>query len=290
MKSRFGKKFRIEEALVVISAALVALVGYSAYAYYTLEDRLELVLEEKKGLEIDLKKEIEANEMLRGDIAEKQYVIDTFQGQITNISSTVGTLEKLSQTDPELLIKYSKVYFLNENYVPAKLADIPDEYAYNGGENHLIHAEVWPFLERLLREAKSDGRELLVASAFRSFDTQAGLKSAYTVSYGSGANKFSADQGYSEHQLGTSLDFTTPALGASFSKFEKDPAYQWLLDNARDYGFVLSYPKGNTYYIFEPWHWRFVGVDLARDLHAEGKYFYDLEQREIDEYLIKLFD
>ncbi len=291
MKSRFGKKFRTEEALVIVCTALVALVGYSAYSYYELEDRLELVLEEKKVLEVDLKKEIEANELLSRANTDKQVIIDAFQGQIENITSTVGDLEKLSQTDPELLIKYSKVYFLNENYVPAKLADIPDEYAYNSGENHLIHAEVWPFLERLLREARSDGRELLVASAFRSFDTQANLKSSYSVIYGAGtANQFSADQGYSEHQLGTSIDFTTPALGAAFSKFEKDSAYQWLLDNARDYGFVLSYPKGNTYYIFEPWHWRFVGVDLARDLHAEGKFFYDLEQREIDKYLIKLFD
>jgi len=133
--------------------------------------------------------------------------------------------------------------------------------------------------------------ELLVASAFRSFDEQASLKSSYTVTYGAGtANQFSADQGYSEHQLGTSADFTTLAVGGNFSKFETDPAYKWMLENAYKYGFVLSYPKGNVYYKFEPWHWRFVGTELAKRLYIDKEYFYDLGQREIDQYLIKIFD
>jgi D-alanyl-D-alanine carboxypeptidase len=110
------------------------------------------------------------------------------------------------------------------------------------------------------------------------------------MTYGTGANKFSADQGYSEHQLGTAVDFTTEELGADFSDFEDTDAYQWLLANAHRYGFILSYPKGNKYYIFEPWHWRFVGIRLAEELHATGKYFYDMDQRFIDNYLISIFD
>jgi D-alanyl-D-alanine carboxypeptidase len=117
------------------------------------------------------------------------------------------------------------------------------------------------------------------------------LKSTYSVTYGAGtANRFSADQGYSEHQLGTTLDFTTPATGLVFSKFEKTSAYAWLAENGYTYGFVLSYPKNNTYYQYEPWHWRFVGRGLAAKLHADGKRFYDLDQRDIDSYLISFFD
>jgi hypothetical protein len=52
----------------------------------------------------------------------------------------------------------------------------------------------------------------------------------------------------------------------------------------------MSYPKGNEYYVYEPWHWRFVGKDLARYLHKRNKHFYDLEQRKIDEYIPTLFD
>jgi len=86
------------------------------------------------------------------------------------------------------------------------------------------------------------------------------------------------------------VDFTTLDAGAVFLKFRTDPAYRWLKDNAHNYGFILSYPEENSYYKFEPWHWRFVGVELAKMLHRENKYFYDLDQREIDTYLIKLFD
>ena len=154
-----------------------------------------------------------------------------------------------------------------------------------------IQTQVLPFLKKLLEAARADGIELLVASAFRSFDAQAVLKSEYKVIYGAGtANQFSADQGYSEHQLGTALDFTTPDVGGMFSTFEKDPAYAWLQNNAHKYGFILSYPQDNAYYKFEPWHWRFVGADLAKRLYIDREYFYDLGQREIDEYLIKLFD
>ena len=147
-----------------------------------------------------------------------------------------------------------------------------------------------PFFEDMVEDALDDGVELFVVSAFRSFEEQAGLKGAYTVTYGSGANAFSADQGYSEHQLGTTIDFTTTGINGGLTGFEKTAAYEWLKENAHKYGFVLSYPENNAYYIYEPWHWRFVGEDLARDLHKDGKYFYDLDQRKIDEYLISLFD
>jgi D-alanyl-D-alanine carboxypeptidase len=111
----------------------------------------------------------------------------------------------------------------------------------------------------MLVVAENDGINLRIISAYRSFGSQSELKSSYLMTFGSGANKFSADQGYSEHQLGTALDFTTAELEANFINFDKTTAYQWLLNNAFKYGFILSYPEGNQYYQFEPWHWRFVG-------------------------------
>jgi hypothetical protein len=89
---------------------------------------------------------------------------------------------------------------------------------------------------------------------------------------------------------GTTVDLTTPKVVAMSLDFAKSPAYAWLQANAHKYGFVLSYPKQNQYYQFEPWHWRFVGVELATKLHNENKFFYDLDQHEIDVYLIKIFD
>ena len=152
-------------------------------------------------------------------------------------------------------------------------------------------ANIKPYLENLLKAAASDSVSLLVLSAYRSFCTQAALKTGYKVVYGTtAANKFSADQGYSEHQLGSTVDFTTQTGGETLSGFDKTKSYEWLNQNAYKYGFILSYPKGNKFYQFEPWHWRFVGVELATKIHSENKNFYDMDQREINDFLVKIFD
>ena len=214
---------------------------------------------------------------------------DTFGAAVQKLSGTVFTLDKLTKTDPQLLAKYSKVYFLNENYTPVSLVQIPAASVWNGKEEY-FHAQALAHLERLLTASKEAGAEVQIISAYRSFERQKDLKSKYKVTYGTGANTFSAEQGYSEHQLGTAVDFTTLALGAAFEKFDQTTSFMWLKEVAYKYGFILSYPKGNAYYIYEPWHWRYVGVELATKLHDEKKNFYDMDQRAINEYLVKIFD
>lgn len=282
---------------IVLGVLLIALSLYAVYTYISLTTSLKSTNESLataeghiSALEGTLASREEDNRALSEALENEKNKNQVFENQIKEISSTVGYLAKLQATDPELLKKYSRVYFLNENYAPKKLALIDPAYLFTPSSYLEIHTDVQPFLERMLRDAREDGLALSVISAFRSFGTQASLKSSYVVSYGSGANRFSADQGYSEHQLGTTVDFTTVSVGSTFTGFEKSPEYAWLLENAYKYGFVLSYPKNNQYYQFEPWHWRFVGVELARELHKENKFFYDMDQREIDTYLGSLFD
>jgi D-alanyl-D-alanine carboxypeptidase len=244
-----------------------------------------------KALEGELTDAAEENKNLRNALSEEQNRMFVFNEQIQSITSLVGTLDKLSKTDPELLKKYSKVYFLNENYAPAALASIESNHLFQKEKPEYIHAQTLPFLESLLTAAKNDGIELRIISAYRSFAEQATIKSGYKFLYGAGtANQFSAEQGYSEHQLGTTVDFTTPETGSAFSKFKQTPAYAWLVAHAHEHGFILSYPESNTYYEFEPWHWRFVGITLATELHNKNMYFYDMDQRDIDAHLINLFD
>lgn len=210
---------------------------------------------------------------------------------VGSISGAVGSLQKLAQIDPQLLKKYSKVYFMNENYTPAHLTIIPKDNTYNSMRQEQFLNEAMPHLTQLLSAATTSGITLYVKSAYRSFAEQKTLKSSYSVIYGAGtANAFSADQGYSEHQLGTTIDFITTGLGGNLNGFDKTEAYTWLSNNAYKYGFILSYPKGNNYYIYEPWHWRYVGLKLATYLHSKSMNFYDLDQREIDTYLINTFD
>lgn len=215
---------------------------------------------------------------------------EEFEDTIRDLSGTVQDLDKLSKTDEELLQKYSKVYFLNENYIPSDTDKIASKYLQPGKSDLYFHGDAITFLEDMMDAAADDGIELQIVSAYRSFETQQQLKGQYTQVYGSGANAFSADQGYSEHQLGTTVDFTTPTVGGLYTSFAASEAYEWLQDNAHKYGFTESYPEGNSFYIYEPWHWRFVGRKLARDLDRADAHFYDWDQRKIDTYLISIFD
>ena len=236
----------------------------------------------------DLSSAIDNEKKNVGDIEAR---LGDYQKEVSDISGTVNVLEILTKVDPELLQKYSKVFFLNEHYSPERLIEIPDNYEYDETRYSKLDSQVWPYLEKMLKASLVNNQEIYIFSAYRSFDEQNALKSYYSVTYGEGtANQFSADQGYSEHQLGTAVDLITTGIGGTLEGFEDTEEYQWLLNNAYKYGFILSYPDDNEYYVYEPWHWRFVGIKLATDLHNDKKNFYDLDQREIDEYLVNLFE
>ncbi len=225
------------------------------------------------------------------NVAAIQNQVGGVQNQVGNLSGTLTTIQKLSKIDPELLKKYSKVYFLNDNYVPANLSEIPGMYEYSNSKQLLFLTQALPHMQAMIDTASSSGVAFYALSAYRSFAEQKALKGEYEMTYGAGtANSFSADQGYSEHQLGTAVDFIAPGQGGILDGFDKTGAYIWLLANAYKYGFVLSYPKDNGYYVFEPWHWRFVGVKLATDLHNLNENFYTMDQRTIDAYLVNIFD
>ena len=269
---------------------------YQNYRYEELQQENSVLTNKIDNVNTALAKSITdiqaKNNILSGAFLDEQSRTISVVTDLQKVSGTVDVLQKLSQTDPQLLQKYSKVYFLNENYVPEQLTSIDPKYLFNSASGLLIHTGVYPHLQSLINSANASGlMHLQVISAYRSFGTQSTLKASYKVIYGTTkANQFSADQGYSEHQLGTAVDFTTPTVGASFDGFENSQEYAWLSANAYQYGFILSYPPNNKYYEFEPWHWRFVGVALATKLHNENKYFYDYDQHEIDTYLAQIFD
>jgi LAS superfamily LD-carboxypeptidase LdcB len=277
--------------LIIGSVVLCAALAFGIYSYRNLRLENRVLSANFASTQDLLTNEKNKNVELSGNLQRAEDTLNALGEEVSGLSGTVGNLQKLSLTDKELLKKYSKVYFLNENYIPSSLSEIDQRFVYQKGKVLEIHTQVKPHLESLLSAAENTGLHLEVISAYRSFNTQSSLKSSYKVTYGAGtANSFSADQGYSEHQLGTAVDFTTPTIADTFSGFSKTKEYQWLLDNAYSYGFILSYPANNSYYTFEPWHWRFVGTPLALRLHAENQQFYDLDQRDIDKYLINIFN
>jgi len=296
------RKFSFSLFQLILTVAVISLIfTYGGYRYYLINEDLAHARNQFETTSRDLASIIERlQENLSSTTIQNRDLNDfvtilkarntDFQNEIQDISLKVFTLEKLKNTDPELLQKYSKIYFLNENYIPSELSLLNQDFVFSKNKPLQIHTRVRSYLEMLVRAARADGIDISVLSGYRSFGTQASLKSQYSVTYGSNSNSFSADQGYSEHQLGTTVDFTTKKTGETLTGFDKTPAYEWLLKNAYLSGFILSYPKANSYYIFEPWHWRFVGVYLATYLHEQNKNFYDMPKRDIDQYLIKIFD
>ena len=295
MKEFFNHKITLNLFLVLsLVVIVISTFLYGTYRYITdlshAKNQLEITSKNLQNSIEELEKHIASTIFLNDFLTILKARNTDYQNEIDNIHIKVSQLEKLTSTDKELLQKYSKIYFLSENYIPFELSIINSSFLFRQTKPEQFHARAKPFLEALIQAARADGIDISVLSGYRSFGTQSTLKTQYKIIYGNGANKFSADQGYSEHQLGTTVDFTTKKSGESFTLFDKSPTYLWLKDNAHKFGFTLSYPENNSYYIFEPWHWRFVGIEFATSLFNEKKYFNDMPQRSIDAYLLKIFD
>ena len=130
-------------------------------------------------------------------------------------------------------------------------------------------------LRALAAAARKAGKPLAVRSAYRSYDYQKRLFDSYVRTYGlDKARKFSARPGHSEHQLGTTVDFTVAPSVPLTTRFGDTPSGKWLARNGWKYGFIMSYPEGKrsaSCYGYEPWHWRYFGRDLARKIHESGQ-------------------
>lgn len=176
--------------------------------------------------------------------------------------------------DPDLHQLVSKRYSLASDYVPPNLQSIPANWTMAG--NGLLRGDVLEALEPMMSEAwERDGVDLRIRSAYRSYAEQITTFEYWVSVVGlEQAKRESAEAGHSEHQLGTTMDFADPYNGWELiESFEDSPSGVWLLEHAWEYGFALSYPDGReetTGYIYEPWHYRYIGVDAAAAWHESG--------------------
>lgn len=151
----------------------------------------------------------------------------------------------------------SKFHPLAKSYVP-EWADDEDG----------LHPDVRAAFEEMAADAKAADLPILVRSGYRSWSVQdASFKRAW-AQFGEGARRYYAEAGHSEHQTGLALDLGTVANQKGYS-FAKTPQAAWVAENAARYGFIIRYPEGKrdvTGVDHEPWHLRWVGVDLAAEL------------------------
>lgn len=167
----------------------------------------------------------------------------------------------------DTLILVNKYYKLASDYIPDDLVTIESAYGH-----YEIRSVVYPHLKEMIDAARMEGMNLYAASPFRSYQTQSGLYEGYASSDGyANADRYSARPGYSEHQTGLAIDFVTP--GGSLGSFESSMEFGWMQENCYKYGFVLRYPYGKeaiTGYMYEPWHYRYVGKEVATQIYNEG--------------------
>lgn len=183
--------------------------------------------------------------------------------------------EIVLKVEGEMLLAYvNKTYALPSWYVPSGLVSLSGEVKTI--EPEVLRKTVLPYLKDLFATAeKACGCKLAVLSAYRSYQTQQKVYNYWVNQVGEYyADLGSARPGHSEHQLGTTIDFTSSTVGYRLTRdFGFTTEGVWLENNAYNYGFVLSYPKGKdgiTGYIWEPWHFRFVGKEVAKEVHDKG--------------------
>ncbi len=172
------------------------------------------------------------------------------------------------------------------DYEPADLEKIPPELPSRQEDLHL-RSQALEHLKQLLDNARNQEVDLKIISAYRSYNYQEQLYQQALEEHGEEtARRFNARPGQSEHQLGTTVDFGGTEHDFSW-RFSETEAGEWLKKNAWRFGFIQSYPLDSeeiTGFAYEPWHFRYIGVEKARELQASGQvpleFFQELYQEE----------
>ena len=168
--------------------------------------------------------------------------------------------------DPDSLdVLVNKHYTLPASYVPEL------EALGKGYGSGSLRPEAARAFRAMVDGAKAEGVTLRSVSAYRSYKTQKNTYNRYLKQYKqSTVDTFSARPGHSEHQTGLALDIN---VASSRAHFENTAAFAWLKAHCAEYGFILRYDQGKeaiTGYRFEPWHYRYVGVETAKVIMEQG--------------------
>ena len=214
---------------------------------------------------------------------------------ITSSEATIGQDDKpqyVTYGDVTLDASFSRLLLVNgDNPLPDDydsgvrdaLVEVDPKYRNNNYVTQ-IHKDVYPYITAMVAAAQADGVDLRVWSPFRSYAIQNELFRKQVDRVGGDEAKAAtvvARPGTSEHNTGLCADFNMAS-----DSFESTPMYTWMVENAEDYGFILRYPKDKidiTGVIYESWHWRFVGINAAKEMNELGLTLEEfVEQKGID--------
>lgn len=177
-----------------------------------------------------------------------------------------GILTVSEPDNPGVLV--NKNFALPRNYEP-------DDLVYVSGY-YRLRTEAADQLAKMRSDMNNAGLNVYVMSAYRTYQSQSSKYENGVMCYGRvSADRQYARPGHSEHQTGLAVDIVqrTNISSMTQARFENTREFAWLLENAYKYGFILRYPKEYTDihgFIYEPWHWRYVGPEIATTMHDEG--------------------
>ncbi|MCD4756242.1 M15 family metallopeptidase [bacterium] len=185
-------------------------------------------------------------------------------------------IQECTRDGNNLLVLVNKKYQLPSTYKPTDLVKASNS-GIRKGENYYLRSIIIDDLRDLITDSKNDGIDLSIVSGYRSYNTQESTYN-YWISYYNNCvsctDKVSARAGHSQHQLGTTLDFSSNEIGDALgSQFGGTKASNWLVENAYKYGFVIGYPQGyesTTGYSYESWHYRYIGKSNALEQRSSG--------------------
>lgn len=182
-------------------------------------------------------------------------------------------LDLLKKDKGDVLVLVNKLHAVSKNYAPTDMVAIDGKYTTNQGLE--MKADAYKAFKKMRKAARADGIKFKICSAYRTYSTQKWLYNNYLNTMGKELRDIrSAYPGRSEHHTGYAIDLTCKSMGWTLSQdFAKSSEGKWVKKHCAEYGFIIRYPKNKTDitgYDYEPWHLRYVGVDVAKEITEQG--------------------
>lgn len=176
------------------------------------------------------------------------------------------------ESPSDLLVLIKNGFSVGSDYVPNDLRDVNIPYESDVGK---LRDEAASALEEMYQDGLKQGYSIAVKSSYRSYDTQKAVYDEYFAMYDSAyAASLVSIPGSSEHQCGLSVDLTSQSvMDGEYETFGETPDYTWVEQNAYKYGFILRFPENassRTGATNEPWHFRYVGKKVAKEIYEKG--------------------
>ena len=209
---------------------------------------------------------------------ETYFAEDNLEEKIHFVSHEDIFIEKIKDQIFDPSSKYiivNKEYSLNEDYIPEDLVALEVPTIFEDPEINQLREEVADMLKKMFKAAETEDITLYSRSGYRSYRTQVHLFNRYASNQDEeDANLHGARPGESEHQTGLAVDITSESVVYKLvEEFSSTREYNWVKENAHEYGFIIRYPKDKeeiTGYMYEPWHLRYLGEELATYIFKSG--------------------